>query len=1114
MLRKPVFWIVAVVLTVLAIGFSIHGFPRAFPLVTLDLRMDRNGALEAARSEAESHGWGPGEFRQAAVFDLDSEVQAFVELEAGGNEAFARMLEEGLYHPYRWQVRHFRPGETTETRISFTPRGEPLGFRETLPESQEGAALDAGAARTIAERGAAAWPVDLTEFEAVETSREERPSGRVDHTFVYERPTPTLGDGRYRLRLVVSGDRLTELTHFVKVPEAFERRYAEMRSANDAIAAGALMAAVLILGVGGCGVGLFLMLRRRWVIWKQALAWGLVVGGLEAAANAGFWPLLWMEYDTAVSATTFTLEQLATLLIQLLAIAGITTLVFMAAESLTRRAFAGHIQIWKLWSPAVASSPAVLGRTVGGYLLVAAFAAYEVALYLVARRSLGWWQPSDALTDPNLLASLFPWLTAVGISLRAGITEECLFRAVPLASAALLGQRFGGRRYWILGALVLQAVLFGAGHANYPAQPAYARLVELILPAVAWGVLYLAFGLLPCIVCHFMVDVVFIGLPIFTSSAPGAGVYVMVIAVLALTPLWVVLAARFRRGRWEELDESALNRAWSPARTVPPPPEPAVAPSARGLGPRRRAALVGLGLAGLVAWATGGSFEDDAPPLRVGRAEATAASRQALEEREVRLGEEWRELSLVEGEVDDVDRFVWQEGGPETYRELMGTYLWPPRWRVRYARFEGDVAERAEEYDVWTDGEGRVVRVQHQLPEARPGASLGEDEARRLARRAVSRVPGLDPQSLEEVSAEPRKQPHRRDWRFVFRNPAVDPGGEGEARIAVGLAGDEVVDSSLFVHVPEEWRRRETDRETAARIVSIASITAFVLLLGAGGVLAVVRWSRKRFSRRPFVVSFAVLAFLNVVSFINMWPAAIARFQTEIAFALQAALVVAGLVLVLVVTASVIGLNIGLAHRWLPTSTPTRTGASILATGLALGAVLAGLESLLARLAPDVAPTWADTTGASAFAPSLAVLVSPIGSWITLTALLLVFVAALHAGTEGWTRRRVVFSLAGLAVGLVLAGLGKVESPLLWLASGVVAGAALVAAYVLVLRHDTALLPLTTASVVALGALEAGLRGGFAGAVTGAVLGTLLLIALGHFWSRSLTTREPPPEAG
>jgi len=657
MLRKTEFWIVAVGLSGLASWFTIWGFPLAFPLVTLDLRMDRAGALRAAQELAARHDWGPPGFRQAAQFDLDYTVQAFVELEAGGNEAFARLLEEGLYHPYTWRIRHFRTQETTETLVRFTPAGEPYGFREKLPEDQEGAALSSEAAREVAEQGANAWPVELAEFVLVESSREVRPSERVDHVFVYERPDRSLGEGRYRLRLAVSGDRLTELTHFVEVPEAFQRRYGEMRSLNNAIAGGASVAIVVLLGIGGCGVGLFVLLRKRWVTWKQALAWGLVVGALESATYLGFWPLLWMQYDTAVSATNFTVQHLALALAQFLAIAAMTTLFFMAAESLTRLAFPEHIQIWKLWSAPAVSSPSVLGRTVAGYLLVAAFAAYEVALYFVARKSLGWWNPSGALSDPNVLASYFPWLTAVGLSLRAGVTEECLFRAVPLASAALLGRRFGRPRLWIVGALLLQAVLFGAGHANYPAQPAYARLVELILPAVGWGVLYLAFGLLPCIVCHFAVDVVFIGLPIFASAAPTAWIHQSIIVLLTLVPFWVVLAARIRRGRWSAIDENVLNRAWAPPAPPLRPEEPTVAVTT-GLGRHTRVALIAGGCVGLAAWALIGPFKNDAPPLQVGRAEATAAARQALEGRGIQLGAEWRELSTAEGSVALVDRFV------------------------------------------------------------------------------------------------------------------------------------------------------------------------------------------------------------------------------------------------------------------------------------------------------------------------------------------------------------------------------------------------------------------------------------------------------------------------
>src|SRR4029453_11579478 len=117
------------------------------------------------------------------------------------------------------------------------------------------------AARGIAERDAAArWHADLSHYALVEQGQERRQGGRVDHTLTYERPSPTLNEGRYRLRLVVSGDRLTEVTHFIRIPEAFSRRYESMRSANEAIGVGSVVGMALIYVLGGIGVGLFFML--------------------------------------------------------------------------------------------------------------------------------------------------------------------------------------------------------------------------------------------------------------------------------------------------------------------------------------------------------------------------------------------------------------------------------------------------------------------------------------------------------------------------------------------------------------------------------------------------------------------------------------------------------------------------------------------------------------------------------------------------------------------------------------------------------------------------------------------------------------------------------------
>ena len=60
---------------------------------------------------------------------------------------------------------------------------------------------------------------------------------------------------------------------------------------------------------------------------------------------------------------------------------GITAMVAMVAgESLGRRAFPEHPQLWRLWSSEGARSREALGGTVGAYLLVGVLLAYLTLL--------------------------------------------------------------------------------------------------------------------------------------------------------------------------------------------------------------------------------------------------------------------------------------------------------------------------------------------------------------------------------------------------------------------------------------------------------------------------------------------------------------------------------------------------------------------------------------------------------------------------------------------------------------------------------------------------------------------------------------------------------------
>src|SRR5207253_9577271 len=166
-----------------------------------------------------------------------------------------------------------------------------------------------------------------------------------------------------------------------------------------------------------------------------------------------------MGYDTAVPASGFAIRQILAAVAVFGGFAVLLTVSFMAAETLSRRAFPHHVQLWKVWSRPAAASKTIFGETLTGYLLVAPFFAYEIVLYFFAQGKLGWWTPSDTLINPNMFANYVPSLSAIAQATQAGFWEECLFRAAPLATAALIGDEFGKRGAVIGGAMILQGLV-------------------------------------------------------------------------------------------------------------------------------------------------------------------------------------------------------------------------------------------------------------------------------------------------------------------------------------------------------------------------------------------------------------------------------------------------------------------------------------------------------------------------------------------------------------------------------------------------------------------------------------------------------------------------------
>lgn len=1116
--KTPLFWALFCFIFCSGILFSFKYFSHAFPLVDLEITMDRKAALAKAQQLSEQYHWGPQNYNQVAVFDVDSNVQHFIELEAGGPQMFGQIIKEKYYSPYLWSVRHFKEYETTETEIFFTPEGKPYGFIQKIPENQPGAALSSDAARALAlEYAQKDWLVDFSFYKEVEDSQEITSNGRIDHTFVYERTDKKVGQAPYRLKLVVRGDLFTELKLTIKVPESFTRKYHEMRSFNNTIAFTATIVMVLLYIFFIGLFGFFYLMRAHWLEWKNAFIWGFIIGALQALNSINQLPLWWLGYDTAVSSQKFIIMMVIYTIIQFLMFTSASTCIIMLAESLTRKAFPHKIQFWKLWSPHVGNSFQVLGRTITGYLILGFDFFYVIFFYYCTLRYFGWWSPSETLYNPNILSTYVPWLSPLALSLSAGFLEECLFRAIPLAGAALLGQKFGKKKLFIIIAFIIQAIVFSAAHANYAAQPAYARLIELLIPSTVFGLLYLCFGLLPAIISHFIFDVVWFALPVFIASTPGIWLDKLIIILVCLFPLLIVFYRRYNYGSWVNVASDSYNSAWQPPHhqsiTVHELQEETM-PSNK----KRRIILTCAGVIGFIGWLVFSRFNFDILPLRITRSEALDYAHKKI----TISPEPWKFLANVESPLEHKQEekeqhvYAWRVLGPSIYKKLLDTYLLPPVWKIRLAKFQGPAEDRAEEYELLLDKPLNTInlrRLHHTLPEGRSAESLTLEQARKKSYNTIQDTYGLSEDQLKEISAVPTKQPNRTDWVFTFSDTTTSV-GQGQAHIKVEIDGPDAVDTYRSIFVPETWKREFKDEISFINLIATIGglLLCFLLIMSALILIGCIR-RHFIFNVKMFFFVFGALLLKSCIQSVNIWPLATIMFSTAQPFSHQAWHTINIWLVSALFKAGFFGFLVGFLQGTRFKSPQFATNFSgFIVLGIIFGVIEGGILACIQQFIPLGIPQWPDMTPAGAYLPWLSQVLMQFTTFIEATIKSLLIYTALDYLTDGWKRYRwlaIIFItfIIILTVALLIVELYPPFS-VAWLIKvfcfGIIFIIIATLLYIYGIRFSRASFPIMESTFLTLKIIKYCYANPFPGAIIGSILAIILINSCALYWSYQL----------
>ena len=208
--------------------------------------------------------------------------------------------------------------------------------------------------------------------------------------------------------------------------------------------------------------------------------------------------------------------------------------------------------------------------------------------------------------------------------------------------------------------------------------------------------------------------------------------------------------------------------------------------------------------------------------------------------------------------------FVVETAGDDAAAELLGMYLPKPRWRVRVATFEGDVADRAEEW--------RVVRHRDRASAATCEHTCPKGARARRSTKAAARARGAAAaEGASSASTWPAVRPakSRRGRRSARRGPTgssptrtrrIAAAAAGRAahrrrarrrrtgaacalRVRAGRVGAPAARRRhAQPHRPDHRRRRL--RRTAASSAAV------------GGVVA---WSRRKYAPRLFLAAAAIM---------------------------------------------------------------------------------------------------------------------------------------------------------------------------------------------------------------------------------------------------------------
>jgi len=854
-------WIVFAILAFMGMAVYFTLGDRVFPAASIDLKLSRNEVRQKAREYSSRFGYPVDKTIQSSSFTYYNEAKTFLEYELGLDKASELMRSE--IPVWCWSSAFRRELSFEQMRVWFWPSGQLMGFshdieqERKLPTITHAVALDR-ARRFLSEQGV------VLDHLALKSDQNVSKANREDHSFSFEDKTRDYKGGRIRYDVTISGDLLTDYSTYLKVPDAFTRKYDRMRSYND------LLQSIASIFYNTLTIISYLVvpwaISRKQMRYRVAIFGGILMAVIQLASSINDYDSVLESYDTTRPfrdfIITYYLQQLVEVGKNFLSGA----ITFGACDTVFRLVYPKRVALenylgWRGFATREGQSAVILGT-----LLFAVHLGWIVFYYLIGER-LNFWCPLG-VENYQVLGSFLPALSALAIGVQAASAEETIARVVALSLFEKLTKRF-----WL--ANLMQAAAWGFMHSSYPQQPAYARGIELTLAGMLYGFVIKRYGVLPCIIGHYLVDAFLTAKPLLSADDPLLRLQGwMPLIVFALMALIGKIMGRLRG----PVDEAAqTNQAL-------PMPDAAIQPVEESrefdyapFAPAKKWALAFIGLAGIVfAFCITPPEPGDNSRIRIDREQAIARGKEILAANNIDATG-YQCLASLSNSTSETDyQYVNEKLGRKSANEMAKRVKEDYVWSLRFFKFLDPTV-----YAVRLNGGGKENSFDATMDDDAAVKSVDKAEAESIARAYVKKLyPHFADIKLDKISTDEKQA--RTDYRISFIVPSVKV-GEASYIVAINVIGDRPCNVVESWQIPSSWHY-ERNKEPVyknyldvARSVVTGVIGLLVLIWGIG----VLRTGGVKL-RIPILAAL-LCAILNILEKVNHWPTFFAGYSSSTA---------------------------------------------------------------------------------------------------------------------------------------------------------------------------------------------------------------------------------------